>query len=128
MGSKISSTIAAGLLLAISAAGAAAQTPGGQTGGTSGGTGSASSNGGQGDAGGTGQTGVRTLGAGRPAAQTPAAGSTAGDVSRSPMVGTGGNGNGGVLSGTTGAVPAAGTAPAAKTGGKLDGVASGKAP
>ena len=99
--------LAAGLLAAslLGAAVASAQTTGGQTGGTGGGTGAMSASGGQGDAGGTGRTGVRTLGAGRSATTPPAAGSSAGHVSKSPIVGSGANGNGGVATGTTGKTP-----------------------
>ncbi|RYC30975.1 hypothetical protein D3273_15655 [Lichenibacterium minor] len=97
--------IAACALAGLGLGSAEAQTPGGQTGGTSGGTGGASSSGGQGDAGGTGHTGVKTEGSGRPAPAEPAAGSSAGGVSGTPIVGSGANGNGGVMTGTTGKAP-----------------------
>ncbi len=123
---------AVAMLLAMSSIGMA-QTPGGQTGGTSGGTGSASSNGGVGDAGGTGQLGVKTQGTGKVATTPPAAGSNAGNTGKSPIVGAGATGNGGVLAGTapSGTSPASGMTPA--TGGQpaapnLDGIASGQAP
>ena len=111
-----------------------AQTPGGQTGGTSGGTGSASSNGGAGDAGGTGQLGVRTQGTGKVATTPPAAGSNAGNTGKSPIIGSGATGNGGVLAGTapssgtsaaSGTTPATGSQPASSN---LDGIASGQVP
>ena len=85
------------LLSASSLAGA--QTSGGQTGGSSGGTGSASSNGGAGDAGGTGQLGVKTQGTGKVATTPQAAGSNAGNTGKSPIIGSGATGNGGVLAG-----------------------------
>ena len=113
---------------------AGAQTPGGQTGGTSGGTGSASSNGGAGDAGGTGQLGVKTQGTGKVATTPPAAGSNAGNTGKSPIIGSGATGNGGVLTGTappSGTSPASGTTPATgrqKVSPNLDGIASGQVP
>ena len=121
-----------GAALALLATGslAGAQTPGGQTGGTSGGTGSASSNGGAGDAGGTGQLGVKTQGTGKVATTPPAAGSNAGNTGKSPIVGSGATGNGGVLAGSAPS-PAGGTTPA--PGGQpaspdLNGIASGQVP